>query len=150
MVGFLLKIYSFEFRRNCCCYNLFCKQNYLQTLSKYIKYKYLSRQRLNNYPRWWKLSNPLPCCGSFPPAFRSLLGSLTMALEQLSRHSTSRANHLLLYTLYRTTVFASGFGGSGTSEEGAVTRPSSSIPSAPGTGVCLLSPPAPSPPPARR
>lgn len=45
MVGFLLKIYSFEF---CCCYNLFCKQNYLQTLSKYIKYKYLSQQRLNN------------------------------------------------------------------------------------------------------
>lgn len=59
MVGFLLKIYSFEFRQNCCCYNLFCKQNYLQTLSKYIKYKYLSQQRLNNYPRWWKLSNPL-------------------------------------------------------------------------------------------
>lgn len=59
VVGFPLKIYSFEFRRNCCCYNLFCKHNYLQTLSKYIKYKYLSRQRLNNYPRWWKLSNPL-------------------------------------------------------------------------------------------
>lgn len=57
-------------------------------------------------------------------------GWLTMALEQFNRHSTSRTNHLLLYTLNSATFFASGFGDFGTSQEAAtsaVTSPLSSI-----------------------
>lgn len=56
-----------------------------------------------------------------------------MALEQFNRHSTSRTNHLLLYTLNSATFFASGFGDFGTSEE-AVTSAVTSLLSP--IGVC--------------
>lgn len=50
-----------------------------------------------------------------------------MALEQFNRQSTSRTNHLLLYTLNGAAFFASGSGDVGTSEEAAAASPSSPI-----------------------